>query len=384
MATQQDIALEPTHPNGAISNDQASGYGQLTDSTVGYNHDRRYLPRRNGEYLPTAPYRRNSSTEVLNGSDGHSDPTASFLPNAFAFKRRALRLDTGIPESALSNGQPSANEASSISVPDTSSSVEAPNAMNEREKTLRTLESRGRPSTHRSTSPASLRRHRRSYQLATDPRIDPQQYSDFLDFLEHDVAMDVALRVRIWKSLIKDSENREGSATQVESPKDTGSRGELLSQYYCPLSPATSSPSSDRPGPSDKVRRTWQPNNRKVQFQEDSQLPLRERKLRDRQSCPVDHRSMDFTLPTDPPAGNGALRRSNAIKRHSYADGSLPRETSADKRRRVSAAGLAHSFTQYIKPELPATISRKPCAPVSSDRYETTSQAPNIPEARKE
>ncbi|KAI4863772.1 hypothetical protein F4820DRAFT_425769 [Hypoxylon rubiginosum] len=394
MATQQGIAatsitipLETIYHNGATSSDQASSRGQLTDSTVGYNHDHRHYPGQNGEYFPTIPYHQNSSKTELNDSGDNSDLAADSSSNSIAFKRRGLRLDIKIPESDMSNGGPSTNAASSTTVPDTSSSIEPSNAVDEREKTLRMLESGSRSSTHRSASPATLRRHRRSYQLATDPRIDPQQYSDFLDFLEHEVSMDVSLRVRIWKSLIKDSENREGSVTQLES-QETGSRSELLSQYYCPLLPKSSGSGSDLPGPSVKRRAgswIWQPNNRKVRFQDDDQLSPLERKLRNRQSCPTGHHSIDHTLHTDP-QGNGALRRSNAMKRHSSSDASMPRETSAsaDKRRRVSASSLAHSFTQYIKPEVPATINREPRTPGPSDRHETTSQTSAVPESGKE
>ncbi|KAI1775798.1 hypothetical protein F4818DRAFT_441076 [Hypoxylon cercidicola] len=376
MATQQNFAatsitsLKPTYHNGTTNENQPSVRGQPRNS-IQY-----------GENSAVALRHKSWRIEELDNSRDHSDPVAD-SSNSTDYKRRGVRLDISIPELPLFSEADAKNAASSTIIPETPSSVEQTNLVDEREMTLRMLESGPRPSTHRSSSPATIRRHRRSYQLATDPRIDPQQYSDFLDFLQHEVSMDISLRVRIWKSLIEDSENKEGSAIQLESRHDTSSHGHPSTQYSSPLSPISPGPSNHRPDPGGKRRVSswiWKQNDRKVRF-EDGQLPLLERKLRKRQSCPDGYDSIDSALHMDR-FGEGSSRRS---KRHSHCDSFVPRETFAEKRRRLSASSLAHSFTQYIKPEVPSTTNREPRDTLGSpDLYEMASQMTAIPESRME
>ncbi|KAI0380010.1 hypothetical protein F5Y04DRAFT_282138 [Hypomontagnella monticulosa] len=94
--------------------------------------------------------------------------------------------------------------------PDASGPMGTFGAAEERARTLRILESKDRQTVERSCSPGTARRRRRSYQLATDPRIDPEQYVEFRQFLEQEIATDLAVRLKMWKSLTRDLENRSG------------------------------------------------------------------------------------------------------------------------------------------------------------------------------
>ncbi|KAI6087711.1 hypothetical protein F4821DRAFT_235747 [Hypoxylon rubiginosum] len=358
--------------------DQGPRYRQPTIPFVHpHDHDQHRHPGQNGEYIPTISHNR-YSRDTLN--DSFIPPS----PTSIAFRRQGMHLGIRIPEASEFNvSLPSTNVATPSINPETASSIIHPTMLNERERTLNILESRSMPSTYRSPSPASIRRHRRSYQLATDPTIDPQQYSNFLRYLEHEISMDVSLRVRIWKSLIGDSERREGLITQPDYHHGASSQ----SQPPRLLSPGPSSPNSHQAEEHVSGRWIWTPNDRRARFDEDGRTSLLEQSFRIRQSCRNGNQEGADSVPQSNSPEICSLRRSNATVRHSYVGSSEVREAPADNRRRLSASSLAHSFTQYIKPEVSTTANREPRtpeSPESPDLDETASRADAVPESENE
>ncbi|KAI0134883.1 hypothetical protein F4814DRAFT_454287 [Daldinia grandis] len=80
--------------------------------------------------------------------------------------------------------------------------AEETSAMDEREKTLRILE---QPRDERATKISDTRdaawRHIRSFKLATDPQIEAQQFEEFQQYLEEEIAADLALCLGVWRNL---------------------------------------------------------------------------------------------------------------------------------------------------------------------------------------
>ncbi|KAI1206098.1 uncharacterized protein F4807DRAFT_440808 [Annulohypoxylon truncatum] len=267
---------------------------------------------------------------------------------------------------------------------------EEPDETDERERTLRILESRDNPVIHRSCSPATIRRRRRSYQLATDPHIEPQQYSDFLRYLEQEITTDIALRLQIWKSLTGDSTNRAASlidpdpkGKQVPISEDacyTGSRVQRPFPNGHNKPHRLSGPSHRRPksctsidhskatGWQDRKSkgRSWNRHDKPRSHKLDSILgdenesfrahdhssALESIKIHGRRRSAInpgfEHlRCIDPSEKTSLQLSNLRKRQGNPLKKH-------------PDRKRESTSSITHVIAQYIKPEMPRTIYREP------------------------
>lgn len=277
---------------------------------------------------------------------------------------------------------------------------EEPNETDERERTLRILESGDKSVVRRSCSPATVRRRRRSYQLAADPHIEPQQYSDFLRYLEREITTDAALRLQIWKSLTGDSGNRVMSLLDLDQtvklpisedvyctttrrarrlvPSSHG-KPHKLGGASCTL-PTTCTNSISigfSTGLQDRKLKGRNWNSRQAGSQRLNSILEEEKessRAHDYPSRTLPIGSSDILVngprksainpgPQHPqctdPSGKAALQQSNVRQRQSWPQESIPTDKCADKKR-DSTSGLTHVIAQYIRPEMPRTVNRRP------------------------
>ncbi|KAI2605644.1 hypothetical protein GGR54DRAFT_444099 [Hypoxylon sp. NC1633] len=177
---------------------------------------------RSGRCSLMSHYQGDKGEKKLEGTGSISEvntcphSAASCSPNHVPGERRWSLLENKLqrPDLLEEAFAPPPSKPSLSTGQDSTRLIQSSKELDERKKALRILESGDIPIASLYNSPATVR-HRRSYQLATDPRIDPQQYSDFKQFLEQEIATDIALRTQIWKSLTQDLGQRAGMATDA-------------------------------------------------------------------------------------------------------------------------------------------------------------------------
>ncbi|KAI2464264.1 hypothetical protein F4781DRAFT_413540 [Annulohypoxylon bovei var. microspora] len=388
-----------------LADKSAPGSKHSTASTPLCNHDKPHHSDLEGKdllpYFPSPPpiYHRDTRIEssddtetpaVVNGTThSTSRPSLKLLPD----KRRFCRLETNYSRASLYNEPcPTSTIAISRDIPREHSTIaEEPDDIGEREKTLRILESKDKPMKLRSSSPATIRRRRRSYQLATDPHIEPQQYSEFLKFLEKEITTDIALRLQIWKSLTGDSGNRVGSLADP----DPTARLPVPENAYNPSrhiqrsslsgydkSHKVGGPSHRRPksytnidhstGRQDRKwkGRSWnqhdQPETQKLnsilvdekeRYQVYDHSSILESNKTQRRCTSTINSSFEHSPYIDP-GEKAALRQSSLWKRQTWSQQGISLRKYPD-RTRGSASSFTHFVAQYIKPEMPRTIYRE-------------------------
>lgn len=355
-----------------------------------HSHSSRYPSVSLYQMQLRAELNKMANVSVPDNTDSTSGPSSNQILDG----RRWSCLETNLPRARpLGQVFPSSfNRTSLAKAMESSVSIDEPELLDEREKALRILESRDSPVNHRACSPDTVRRRRQSYRLATDPRIDPQQYSDFRHFLEQEIATDLALRQQIWKSLTQDLGNRTSLLGQPDyttkfpdsetvSPTDRkdrrrscssighGARCDGHSQGVehqhqpnrrhslgCPaqLRPenaksnvcstsyaSTSAPRDDYDHDRHHDRplgtETYTNNNRKSWRNSASYRDLEER------------------LPAIDTLGEPSCQCRHGGKRQRWADQGILRRPSLD-RKRASTSSFTQVVSQYIRPERPTSI----------------------------
>ncbi|KAI1451767.1 hypothetical protein F4805DRAFT_463456 [Annulohypoxylon moriforme] len=317
---------------------------------------------------PPAPYGESESVRIdgFNGAEASpgvkrrtrsvSRSSAKSLPD----KRKFRQLEKKYSRMSLSN-EP--RETPTVALPRDATRKhsridEEPNEKDERERTLRILESKDSPVTHRSSSPATIRRHRRSYQLATDPHIEPQQYSNFLKYLEQEITTDIALRLQIWKSLTGDSGNRAASLMDLDTtgnlliPEDTCYTDRRVQR------PGINGYDKPRKISGSMYRRPRSCNSvlggkkESLQVCDHSSTP-ENNKTRGQRKSIVSARLGHIDL-----SEKAALQRSNPQKRQSWPQQGITQKKDPD-RKRESTSSFAQVISQYIRPEMPRTIYKE-------------------------
>ncbi|KAI1653805.1 hypothetical protein F4813DRAFT_399643 [Daldinia decipiens] len=221
------------------------------------------------------------------------------------------------------------------------------NTMDEREKTLRTLE---QPREERATKIPDTRdaawRHRRSFKLATDPRIDAQQFEEFQRYLEEEIAADLALCLGVWRNLTD----------------------QLLSQACAPIPPEYPSRASAS-GIASSTEEHLQFINTTTTRRSEIGARIGEgvehqdgaRKRRSRLS----HINPAIKAP-DPLVGyNMEFPEAKRLPRPKSSKPTGPKYLTVPSRRcrrerRASAPSLSHTVTDYIKPEIPPNSDMEP------------------------
>ncbi|KAI0880522.1 uncharacterized protein GGS22DRAFT_197455 [Annulohypoxylon maeteangense] len=332
-------------------------------------------------------------TETLPGVNKrtHSIPRSSVKSSPD--ERRLYRLETNYSQTNLSDeSHPTPTIAISRDAALKYSAIdEEPEETDERERTLRILESKDKSVARRSCSPATIRRHRRSYQLATDPHIEPQQYSDFLRYLEQEITTDITLRLQIWKSLTGDSGNRAASLVDPDhivkfpvsedayytSRSVQGPGPNSYDKTQKPSNPIHRRPKSctsidHSTGWQDKRSkgRSWNrhdqpgshkpnsiPGDDKESFRVNGHPSTVEcNKAQGRRRSAINS-GLEHSRCVDP-GEKVALQRSNVRKRQTWSQQGMPQKKYPD-RKRESTSSFTHVIAQYIKPEMPMTIYKQ-------------------------
>ncbi|KAI1098063.1 hypothetical protein F4804DRAFT_138794 [Jackrogersella minutella] len=396
-STSQQSSAEGTRASRerGLSNQIASTSRQSAASILSSNYNNSPYSRTSRNGPSPALYHGTTRTYGLNdmkrlsGTNISSSSTSNFSPKPISNRRRISWHDTNLSRTSLPNGSRPASISGSFRAvaQENHKPEEETTHIDERERTLRILESRDRPVVaRRSCSPATIQRRRQSYQLATDPRIDPQQYSDFRSFLEKEFATNLALRLQVLESLTKDLGNRVGLVIGPESAE----RAPVTEDAYSTNEHARTNQSSyrqshelgshgiKRPESCPDIdyisrrrngnlkRRSWieheEPENQKLnsrlsgyyaRFRDDHTSIRGSNKINRRWSSAI-HPGFDHSSDTDPNE-KVAAERSHAWKRQSWSHQGAPRRSSLERRRK-SISSFTQVVAQYIKPEMPTTI----------------------------
>ncbi|KAI1383729.1 uncharacterized protein F4822DRAFT_48944 [Hypoxylon trugodes] len=356
-------------------------YGNDTVSTIG----QRIIPNPTGNHVEFH-YQATAVVDHVNtgrrpDEDEPSHPASTPSVNLQSDNRRLSWLETN-PSRTSGRGEslPVAETAHPPVVPiENQDPREDPDQTSEREKTLRILESRDKPSGSRSCSPDTMRRHRRSYQLATDPRIDLQQYIEFQHFLEREIATDLALRLDVWRSLTQELGNRAGLVIHPKTGMKTTGLG-------------TGRPKS---GQMQRASRNSYPNamnlghETSVRYSDINLTPTRQDNKWKRRnwasSGPNESKSYmppgGYQTGIPPATGDANPRKRSSTAAHTMHEQSphleADEETSWQRRndarkrqslpnnigssslnasdRRASISSFTQFFAQYIKPDIPVT-----------------------------
>ncbi|KAI1373325.1 hypothetical protein F4677DRAFT_430091 [Hypoxylon crocopeplum] len=391
-----NLLQKPTCREGITNENNASSSKWLTESITQQIQDNRDHPEGTGRSA-TCLFHPNSRADKLNSTGDILETNICSSQNAKPNRQRRSWLETNLSRSRLLSEvfPASLSKKSPTASPESPTLVKKPKLIEEREKTLRILESRDKPVGSQPYSPATIR-HMRSYQLATDPRIDPQQYSDFQQFLEHEIATDLTLRLQLWKSLTRDLGNRAGLVIDpdLDLPVDGSTSGngrrKSRNSYVKSQSSrrvrwedcATTDHAVERQN-SNWIGQNWvhdenRENRRLYSFPSgyDRGVPVeqstQEGNGRVRGTGPATYSELSEHSTYVTPDEKALQQPSKASKRQSWSDQCLRRRISSE-RRRASTSSFTNLVAQYIRPEMPATIySDKHSESTKLDTPETT------------